>query len=262
MAFLCAAGGRLEYRWTGPGPDQAPTLVFLHEALGCAAMWRDLPEALSARSGFGALNYSRQGHGRSAPAASPRGLDYLHREALEVLPEVLAVTGVRDAVLIGHSDGASIALIYAGQQPALLRGLVLEAPHVFVEPVTLSGIRRAGASYAATDLADRLRRYHGENTDEVFRAWYDTWLRPDFQNWNIEAMLADIVCATLVLQGRQDAYGTLDQVTAIARRVAGPVQTVVLDDCGHIPHREQRLATADAILQFLARRPAGISSLE
>ncbi len=255
-AFLELAGQRLEIAWIGPRPQQAPTLVWLHDALGCAATWRDLPAVLTTKTGFGSLNFSRQGHGRSTPMTGGRGSDYLHREAWAVLPEVLAACGVRQAFLIGHSDGASIALLYASQRPAGLQGMVLEAPHVFVEDHTLEGIRRAHRTLKNSDLRENLERYHGGNTDTLVQAWHDTWLRPEFRRWNIEDQLPGVNCPTLVIQGQDDEYGTLNQITAIGEQTAGPVRVVILQDCGHIPHRSHRDVVVDAMIRFVSGVPS------
>ncbi len=243
----------------GPAPEQAPTLVWLHEALGCAAMWKELPTELSSRTGCGSLNYSRHGHGRSQSTTKIRDVGYLHHEAWIVLPEVLRSAGVHDAVLVGHSDGASIALLYASQRPPGLLGMVLEAPHVFVEDITLEGIRQAQAVFESKAQRDRLRRYHGSNTESVLRAWHDTWLRQDFRDWNIEGVLPGVECPTLIIQGEDDEYGTINQVNAIAERVSGPVQTLMLSGCGHIPHASHKIETVKAMVGFVSEfaKPPG-----
>ncbi len=255
-SVLELSGQKLEFDWIGPRPPHAPTLVWLHDALGCAATWRDLPAELSERTGFGCLNFSRRGHGRSTPITQARGNDYLHHEAWIVLPDVLAACGVRNAFIVGHSDGASIALLYASRRPRGLRGIALEAPHVFVEDRTIEGIQQAVRSLAKSDLEEKLRRFHGSNADGVIRAWHETWLRPEFRGWNIEAQLADIHCPTLVIQGEDDEYGTLNQITAIAEQTAGPVQVVILEDCGHIPHRSHREVVVDTITRFVSEVPS------
>ncbi len=252
MPHLVAANQRLEYAWIGPGPAQAPTLIFLHEGLGCAGMWKDFPLWVAERTGCGALIYSRSGYGDSAPLDRPRTARYLHDEALTVLPQVLEAMNIRHAIFIGHSDGASIALIYAaagGAQATL--GLVLEAPHVFVEDITLAGIERTGELYRTTDLAQKLSRYHGDQTNAVFWSWYDTWLSPEFRHWNIEEYCPRIACPLLLIQGEDDEYGTKRQVDAILSRVVTPAQAVMLPECGHVPHREQPQATLEAITRFV-----------
>lgn len=249
---LRAGGHRLEYAWFGPPPERAPTLVFLHEGLGCVAMWRDFPARVAAATGWGALVYSRAGYGRSDPVDLPRPVTFMHREGREVLPEVLEAAGVRDAVLVGHSDGGSIALIHAGSGDApRVRGVVLEAPHVFVEEVSVESIARIGEVYHSTDLPRRLARYHGDNTECAFRGWNEVWLDPEFRVWNIEEYLPRIAVPVLVIQGEDDEYGTPAQVEAIQRQAGGPVETLLLPDCGHSPHRDQPERTLAAMVEFV-----------
>ena len=175
-------GQQLEYRWIGPGPGDAPTIVFLHEGLGCLGMWRDFPDRVASATGCGALVYSRMGYGASEPARGARPVRFMHDEALDVLPAVIEHFQLEEVVLFGHSDGASIAVIYAGARPGPVRSLVLEAPHVFVEPVCVERIARIAHEYETTRLRDRLTRYHGRNTDSMFRTWTDVWLRPEFHS--------------------------------------------------------------------------------
>ena len=232
-------GRRLECAWTGPGPDDAPTIVFLHEGLGSVSTWRDFPSRLAAATGCGALVYSRAGHGGSEPLLAPRTPRYLHVEALEVLPEVLARFGIARPFLFGHSDGATIALLFAALHPAVPRALVAEAPHAFVEEESLAGIRRAVEAFERLRLRDRLARHHGEGTDALFHAWADTWLAPSFRDWNVEEALGAITCPVLVVQGEADEYGTLKQVTSVVSRVSGEARSLVLPGCGHAPHAER-----------------------
>ncbi len=197
LQYLTVGNHQLEYAWYGPDPDEAPTLVFLHEGLGSVAMWRDFPERVIAATGLGALVYSRAGYGDSDPIDLPRPVRFMHDEALINLPQVLKATGVREAILLGHSDGGSIALIYAGSKGATrqgvrLRGLILEAPHVFVEDVGLASIRAIAERYRNGQLRDRLQRYHGRNVDETFWRWNQVWLDPAFRAWNIEEYLPQI----------------------------------------------------------------------
>lgn len=249
--FLSIEGQRLEYRWLGPGPADAPTLVFLHEGLGCVAMWRDVPDRLAAATGCGALIYSRAGYGGSDPIVLPRPVSYLSVEACEVLPRVLAATGVADAVLVGHSDGATIALLYAAAlAEGPVRGAAILSPHVYVEDVTLAGIREAKLAFEAGDLRPRLARFHGGNVDGAFYGWCDTWLNPAFRDWNVEAVLPAVSIPLLIVQGEDDAYGGVEQVRAIAAQVAGPVEALVLPGCGHSPHVDQRARVLDAIAGF------------
>lgn len=257
-------GQHLEYRWIGPPPDEAPTIVFLHEGLGSVSMWRDFPDRVASVTGCGALVYSRMGYGASDPMRVPRSVRFMHQEALDVLPAVVRHFGLEEVVLFGHSDGASIAVIYAGSRPgeapgregtpaagASLRGLVLEAPHVFVEPVCVESIARIAQAYGTTRLRERLARYHGENTDSMFRTWTDVWLRPEFRQWNIEEYLPMIGCPVLVVQGEDDEYGTLRQVEAVRAQVGGPSRSLVLAHCGHSPHSDQPDAVLEAAGRFL-----------
>ncbi len=251
MEFLAAAGPRLEYRWVPPSRTGAPALVFLHEALGCAALWRDFPERLAARTGAGALVYSRAGHGRSEPAPAMRRTEQFSHEALVVLPEVLAARGIESPVLIGHSDGATIALVHAAAFERT-RGLVLEAPHVFIEDITLAGVAGARAAYAGGRLRERLGRWH-DNVDPMFNRWADTWLDPAFRSWSIESLLPAVRCPTLVVQGEADAYGTLAQVDAIRRGVGGRAEALIIPACGHSPHAEALETVLDAMTDFVGR---------
>ena len=229
-----------------PAAAGRPTLVLLHDSLGCITVWRDFPERLAAALGCDALVYDRRGYGRSSPfGPEPRTPGYLEAEA-DVLARVLDACGVREAVLFGHSDGGSIALVAAAREPARVRAVVTEGAHVFVEERTLAGIRDAREALRTTDLRDRLRRHHGDRTDGVTAAWIDVWLSPGFRDWNIERHLPDVRCPTLVLQGEDDEYGTPAQVHAIVRGVAGPVRAELLPGVGHTPHR----AAPDEVLRL------------
>jgi pimeloyl-ACP methyl ester carboxylesterase len=252
MPFLEIRGHRLEYRWTGPAEPAGPSIVFLHEGLGSVGLWRDFPDRLAAAARCPALIYSRQGHGRSDPPAHPRTARYLHDEALLVLPELLSRLQVNAPVLVCHSDGASIALIHAADGRWPVRGLVLEAPHVFVEDVTLAGIERAGMAFRDGHFARGLARHHGARAEPLFWAWHDTWLSPGFRGWNIERDLPRIACPILAIQGAEDEYGTTAQSEAIARQASGPVETLVLPGCGHSPHREQPETVLAAMARFVS----------
>ncbi|HEV2851261.1 MAG TPA: alpha/beta hydrolase [Thermoanaerobaculia bacterium] len=247
-------GVRLEHRWLGPGPGSAPTLVFLHEGLGSVSLWRDFPDRLAERTGCGALVYSRAGYGKSDPVPLPRPVRFMHDEAA-VLPKVLEAAGVRESILVGHSDGASIALIHAGHdQPAGPRGLILEAPHVFTEPSGLESIARMAEVYQTTDLREKLARHHGANVDVAFWGWNGVWLDPEFRAWNLEEFLPAIRVPILILQGDRDEYGTWKQVEAIERQAGGPVEAVLVPDCGHSPHRDQPEVALEAMAGWLKRR--------
>lgn len=266
MQYLTVGSHQLEYAWYGPNPDEAPTLVFLHEGLGSLAMWRDFPERVIAATGLGALVYSRAGYGDSDPIDLPRPVRFMHDEALISLPQVLKAAGVREAILLGHSDGGSIALIHAGSEGAThqevtLRGLILEAPHVFVEDVGLVSIRAIAEKYRNGQLRDRLQRYHGRNVDGTFWGWNQVWLDPAFRAWNIEEYLPQIRVPVLVIQGANDEYGTILQVKAIQDLCRAPVSTILLKDCGHSPHVDQPELTMDAICRFLRDQVDYLSTL-
>jgi len=251
MPFLTAGGHRLEYERIDGARDR-PALILLHEGLGSIAMWRDFPAKLARATGCPAIVYSRYGYGRSDALSSPRSVDYMHREALDTLPELRAELGLDDAILVGHSDGASIALIHAGRGRWPVRALVLEAPHVFVEDVSIASIAAARTAYETTDLRQRLARYHAD-VDSAFRGWNDIWLDAAFRAWNIEEYLPGARCPVLAIQGADDEYGTLQQLDAIGRGVAGPFERLVLPECRHSPHRDQENAVLAAISRFIAR---------
>ena len=251
MPFVTVKGRRLDYELIAARDEGAPTLILLHEGLGSIAQWRDFPARLAAATGCAALVYSRLGYGRSAPLEQKRGVDYMHVEALEVLPALRDALAIADPILVGHSDGASIALIHAGARRWQVRGLILEAPHVFVEDVSVASIAAAKTAYRTTELRARLARYH-DDVDGAFRGWNDIWLDPAFRAWNIEDCLPRIACPTLVIQGADDEYGTTAQLDAIAAQIGGPVETLLLPDCRHSPHRDQADATLAAMTRFVA----------
>ena len=246
-------GCTLEFEWQGPQPSvSAPALVFLHEGLGCVRMWRDFPEQLAAATGLSALNYSRAGYGNSGPADLPRQPDYMHHEALVVLPKLLDAFAINSAILVGHSDGGSIAIIHTGSESNdRIKGLALLAPHVFVEPLSVKSIAQAAELYRTTELSNKLSRYHGSSVSETFWGWNDIWLHEDFFHWNIEQYLPAITAPILLLQGRDDQYGTVAQLEAIESQVAGRVQRHMLDDCAHSPHQDQPAAVLAACTAFL-----------
>jgi pimeloyl-ACP methyl ester carboxylesterase len=251
--WIEAGGARLECRCWGPAPDVAPTLVMLHEGLGSTGLWKSFPEKLAQRSGYGVFAYSRSGYGRSDPAALPRPLDYMTREAMDVLPAVLDAIGFRRGVLLGHSDGASIAAIYGGSvEDFRVRGLCLISPHFFTEPDGLASIAEAKAQYETGDLRERLARHHGD-VDNAFRGWNDAWLAAGFKSWNIEDALAYIRVPVLAIQGRDDQYGTLAQIDALRQGLYSPLDVEILDGCRHSPHLEKAEETLAAIGDFLAR---------
>ena len=215
-------------------------------------MWRDFPERVADATGLGVLVYSRVGYGNSEPCELPRHVSFMHDEALNVLPLVLNAFEIDKPILFGHSDGGSIALIYAGSDPAInLQALILEAPHVFVENLSIQSIENAKDAYENGVLKAGLERYHGANTECAFRGWNDVWLNSEFRDWNIESSLPHIKVPVLVIQGEDDQYGTLKQVEAIKTGLHGAVQTLLLPNCGHSPHRDQRDNVLNATVDFL-----------
>ena len=247
---IVVGGQRLETEWWGPRPEAAPSLVLLHEGLGCVALWRDFPEALAAATGLGVFAFSRAGYGRSDPVRLPRPLSYMHDEARDVLPRVLDAAGISRCVLVGHSDGASIAAIYAGSvRDARVRGLALIAPHFFVEDVTIASIAAIRATYGQGRLRNRLARYHAR-VDVAFRGWSDAWLNPGFRGWDITRQLAAIEAPMLLLQGSEDRYGTTAQLRVAERAARCPVRSVVIEGAEHSPHLEASGPTIDEVGRF------------
>lgn len=255
------AGGRsLEWAsWGGPA-EARPVVVMLHEGLGCVDLWRDAPGRIAAATGLPVLAYSRAGYGRSDAAALPRPLDYMTREAVDVLPDVLDAVGAGRVILLGHSDGATIAAEYAGRvADARVAGLILMAPHFFTEPMGLAEIARAGTAFDTTDLRVRMARYH-RDPEATFRGWCDAWLDPGFVEWNVAGVLDRLTVPVLAIQGRQDQYGTLAQLREIEARSPAPVETEVLEDCRHAPHLDQPERTVAAIAAFCAKIGAEIGA--
>jgi pimeloyl-ACP methyl ester carboxylesterase len=248
-AAIAVQGRALEVRTIAARAPGLPALVFLHEGLGSVSLWRDFPDQVAAATGLGAVVYSRHGHGRSEARATAHAVDYMHREALDVLPALLAALGVARPLLVGHSDGASIAIIHAGAGHAVA-GLVLMAPHVFVEELSIASIARVRTTFETTDMAAKLARHHVDAAGTFYR-WNDVWLHPGFRAWNIEGYLGTIESPVLVIQGEDDEYGTMAQPAAIAAQCAGPVERVALARCGHSPHRDQPAATLAATSAFV-----------
>jgi len=248
--FLTVGDAHLEYRMTGPSPESAPVIVMLHEGLGSAGLWGDFPERLQAATGAGVFAYSRAGYGHSTPAKLPRPLDYMHVEALDVLPKLLDKIGFRRGLLLGHSDGASIAAIYAGShQDHRVQGLALIAPHFIVEDISVASIAQIRNAYETTSLKEKLSRWH-KDVDNAFHGWNGAWLDPKFRDWDISEYLAYIRVPIMVLQGVDDEYGTLRQVEIAQQECYCPVDIEIISDAGHSPHREAPGATLDAIEQF------------
>ena len=248
MPFLQAAGRRIEYQRI-PGPADRPVMVFLHEGLGSIAMWRDFPARCAAAAGCAALVYSRYGYGNSQEVDGLRQPDFMHVEALHALPEILDQFEIERPILVGHSDGASIALIHAGVAGRAVTGVIALAPHVFVEPKAIQSI----SDIPILLLREKLARFHG-HVDSMFKGWRDIWLSPEFADWNIEEYLAGIQCPVLAVQGEQDEYGTMAQLDHIAERVP-QLQQLRLDDCGHSAHRDQPERVIEAVREFAADSP-------
>ena len=240
----------IHYEWIDGNADR-PCLLFLHEGLGCTAMWKDFPRRLCAASGCSGLLYDRIGYGLSSALVQSRSIHYLHEYALIELPQVIArLIPNRDYCLIGHSDGGSIGLIHAAARPARLRALITEAAHIFVEAETLAGIRVANTAYAEGKLKS-LARYHGDKSEQTFHSWADTWLNASYAAWNIEYLLPAIACPTLVIQGENDQYATRAQVDVIVAKAADATPAL-LPACAHSPHLEQPDAVIRLVLDFLS----------
>src|ERR1700722_9945779 len=248
--FLTIDAADLEYRMIGPLPAEAPTIVMLHEGLGSATLWGDFPEKLQAATSAGVLVYSRAGYGASTPVALPRPLDYMHIEALDVLPKLLDAIGFRRGLLLGHSDGASIATIYAGGvADHRVRGVAMIAPHFVVEDVSVTSIAEIKRAYETAGLRTKLERWHGD-VDNAFYGWNGAWLDPKFRDWDISEYLAYIRVPVAILQGVDDRYGTMRQVEIAREECYCPVDVTIIPGAGHSPHREAPGATLDAISEF------------
>jgi pimeloyl-ACP methyl ester carboxylesterase len=251
--MLRIGSAELEYRMIGPLPHEAPTLVLLHEGLGSVGQWGDFPDRLATATSTGVFVYSRAGYGQSSPVPLPRPLTYMHDEALEVLPKLLDAIGFRRGLLVGHSDGASIATIYAGGvQDHRIRGLSLIAPHFVAEDVSIAAIAAAKQSYESTDLREKLARWH-KNVDVAFRGWNEAWLDPEFRNWDIAESLAYIRVPVQIVQGEADQYGTLHQIEIAEEECYCPVDVTILPGIGHAPQREAPNRTLIAVSDFINR---------
>jgi pimeloyl-ACP methyl ester carboxylesterase len=255
MREMRVAGHALEVLFHPPDVSANPSIVFLHEGLGSARQWKDFPARLSSRTGYGFLTYSRWGYGGSEARPQPWPADFLEREASVVLPALLDAAGITQPVLFGHSDGGTIALMYASAVPGGVRAVISEAAHVMLEEISLQGIARTRDRFLHGDLRDRLRAQHGAHVDDTVLGWTGTWLQPEQRTWDIRPRLGGIRCPVLVIQGRDDDFGTLDQVDAIASAVSGPAETLVLEGCGHVPHRERAREVMDAAARFIERLP-------
>lgn len=249
---VTVAGEELNVRYLCPeGNDNArTTLVLLHEALGSVIQWRDFPEVLLDITGLPVLLYDRCGFGESQSLTEPRGLDYFEREvsSLELL---LRACEVDKPILLGHSDGATIALLFAATYPERISAVISEAAHLYVEDETINGITEVVKRWETTDMRQKLERYHGKKAENVFRAWADTWLNPLFRDWTIEARMPEVTCPVLAIQGVDDEFGTEQQLQTISSRISGPCRSSVINACGHIPHHQARAAVLDEITAFL-----------
>ena len=251
--FLDLDPMRLEYRMIGPRPDAAPTIVMLHEGLGSVGLWGDFPDRIAAATDAGVFVYSRAGYGRSSPGKLPRTTRFMHEEACDVLPRVLAAIGFQRGFLLGHSDGGSIAAIYAGSvQDHRVRGLVLIAPHFFTEDMGLAEIVRAREAFTSGNFRDKLRRWHAD-VDGAFRSWSEPWLDPQFRKWDITESLGYIRVPMLIVQGDADQYGTLKQLEAAQEACYCPVETAVLPGMRHVPQREAPELTLQIVTDFINR---------
>lgn len=233
--------------------EERPTIIFLHDSLGCIELWRDFPQAICEMTDCNQVVYDRRGYGRSAPFASiKRTNSYLEDEA-DFLQQLIKAMGIQRPILFGHSDGGSIALIAASKYPADVTAIITEGAHIFVEEITLTGIRHVADAYRETDLKQKLQKYHGDKTEEVFAAWADTWLHPQFRSWNIENFLPGIGCPALIIQGEQDEYGSIAQVNGIINQVSGYSEELLLPSTGHTPHKQAREAVLLRAAAFIKR---------
>ena len=253
--FFCELrdGTMLECKSFGPSNPGDPTLIFLHEGVGCVDLWKNFPQQLSLATGLRSICYSRAGYGRSSSVSWPRPVTYMHNEALAVLPEILEKLEIRDAILFGHSDGASISLIHAGGCPdSPVRAMIIEAPHVVIEELTVHSIADLSERYERGDIRARLERYHGANVDCAFRGFVDTWLVPgNAESWSILDFVAHVQIPTLVLQGADDQFGTSRQLELIQKTMPRSVDTVVIPECGHHPHFESQQFVLDRSQRFI-----------
>ena len=251
MPFVDVCGHRIEYERTAVAGGTRPALVLLHEGLGSVAMWRDFPSRLAHATGCDALVYSRHGYGNSDPLRGDRAVRYMHDEALLALPELLDKLEIERPILVGHSDGGSIALIHAGSGVRPVAAIVTLAAHVLVEDLSVASIAAAKTAFETTGLRAKLARYHAD-VDSAFWGWNRIWLHPDFRGWNIEEYLPRVACPVLAIQGEDDEYGTMEQMRRIGAQVRD-VELLELEDCRHSPHRDQPEAVLEAITRFVDR---------
>jgi len=237
--------------------SEKPTLVFLHEGLGCIELWKEFPSKLAAATGLNAIVFDRQGYGGSDQLDLPRPVNYLEIEALNFLPELLSKLNISNPILVGHSDGGSIALIYAGKFPC--KAIICEAAHIYVEEITLEGISKARFNPDLQIVIEKLKKYHGAKTDDIFSAWADTWLADSFRDWNIEGMLKGINCPVLLIQGLEDEYATPQHVDKImeAMPAAASIDIFLPEKCGHVPHFQAADAVLAKMIQFIQKQVIG-----
>jgi len=243
---------RLEYQWVGAQRSDHPVVVFLHEGLGSIAMWKDFPERFCSAHGLRGLVFSRYGYGNSTPRPAHERwpVSFMHAQAHDVLPKLFEALDIERPWLFGHSDGSSIALLYAARYPNQVSGIIVAAPHIFVEDLTIASIEKARDAYLRTDLPAKLGRYHAD-PDSAFWGWNNAWLDPEFRKWNIEDQLPLITCPVLAVQGEDDEYGTLEQIRGIQRK-APQTRLLILPECGHSPHRDQPELLGREAAQFIA----------
>ena len=251
--FLELKSQKIEIQWHGEKEKNRPVLIFLHEGLGCTRMWKNFPKKLSRLTGCPAFVFSRFGYGSSDPCPLPWKINFMHKQALRILPNIIKKAGIKNYILIGHSDGGSIGIIFSGSHFTNgLKGLITEAAHVFCEQKSVESIKLAKYYYEHKDLKQRLEKYHKENTENAFRGWNDVWLAPKFINWNIEKYLTRIKIPMLAIQGKNDQYGTIKQIQSIQHRVKD-VKTCLIDDCSHSPHFEQQKIVLNVMAEFIQK---------
>jgi len=252
--YLQIGSKKIEIQWHQGAQKDFPVLIFLHEGLGCTRMWKDFPKKLSQGTGCSALVFSRFGYGKSDPAPLPWKINFMHEQALKILPEIIKKAQIKQYILIGHSDGGSIGVIFAGspniKERDGLKGLITEAAHVFCELITVDCIKQAKINYEHNDLRQGLEKYHGSNTENAFRGWNDVWLNPQFIHWNIEKYLNKIRVPMFAIQGKDDQYGTNKQIISIKTHV-NDIETYLLDNCRHAPHNDQPKIVLDLMSQFI-----------